>query len=82
MEGGGGCRKFKTFVANLVGFAPPPPPEKVNFRHCTIGSLQCVRMNRRYERNTSILVKVQSSASYMQYRRNETQFKLQNVLIY
>ena len=31
--GGGGCRKFESFVGNLGGFAPPP--EKVNFRHCT-----------------------------------------------
>jgi hypothetical protein len=30
--GGGGCRKFESFVGNLEGFAPPPP-EKVNFRH-------------------------------------------------
>jgi hypothetical protein len=29
--GGGGCRKFESFVGNLGGFAPPP--EKVNFRH-------------------------------------------------
>jgi hypothetical protein len=32
--GEGGCRKFESFVGNLEGFAPPPPPEKVNFRHC------------------------------------------------
>jgi hypothetical protein len=31
-RGGGGCRKFESFVGNLEGFAPPPP-EKVNFRH-------------------------------------------------
>jgi hypothetical protein len=31
--GGGGCRKFESFVGNLGGFAPPPP-EKVIFRHC------------------------------------------------
>jgi hypothetical protein len=30
---GGVCRKFESFVRNLEGFAPPPPPEKVNFRH-------------------------------------------------
>ena len=30
--GGGGCRKFESFVGNLEGFAPPL--EKVNFRHC------------------------------------------------
>jgi hypothetical protein len=31
MGGGGGCRKFESFVGNLEGFAPPP--EKVNFLH-------------------------------------------------
>jgi hypothetical protein len=29
MGGGGGCRKFESFVGNLGGFAPPPT-EKVN----------------------------------------------------
>jgi hypothetical protein len=28
-------RKFESFVGNLGGFAPPPP-EKVNFRHCLL----------------------------------------------
>jgi hypothetical protein len=31
----GVCRKFESCVENLGGFAPPPPPEKVNFRHCS-----------------------------------------------
>ena len=26
--GGGGCQQFESFVGNLGGFAPPPPPEK------------------------------------------------------
>ena len=33
---GGVCRKFESFVGNLGDFAPPPPPEKVNFRHCPV----------------------------------------------
>ena len=42
--GGGGCQQFESFVGNLGGFAPPPTPKKVTFRHWQHDQLPCLAL--------------------------------------